>query len=88
MYGEHCAGCHAGKGEQQLSYFPDLHRMPAERHATFENIVLGGLLSNVGMASFADVLSKDDALAIHSYLIREQRKLFVALSNAQPTKEN
>jgi quinohemoprotein ethanol dehydrogenase len=31
--------------------------------------VLDGLLREKGMAGFADVLTKDDAAAIHQYLI-------------------
>jgi quinohemoprotein ethanol dehydrogenase len=42
--------------------------MSADTHAGFDDIVLGGARKAQGMASFADVLSKDDAAAIHAYL--------------------
>ena len=42
--------------------------MAADTHAQFDAIVLGGARKAQGMASFADVLSKDDAAAIHAYL--------------------
>ncbi|MGE0439709.1 MAG: PQQ-dependent dehydrogenase, methanol/ethanol family [Gemmatimonadales bacterium] len=72
---QRCARCHGGRGEAQLSSYPDLFRLTAETHAVFDSIVLGGKLAESGMASFADLLSPADAAAIHAYLIREQRKL-------------
>ena len=44
-------------------------------HQVFNKIVLEGLFSPGGMASFADVLSEEDVDAIHVYLINEQHKL-------------
>ena len=43
--------------------------MTPETPARFQDIVLGGIRAAKGMASFADVLSKDQAEAIHQYLI-------------------
>ena len=43
LYAHRCARCHGGRGEAQLSAYPDLHRMPAEVHAAFDSIVLGGV---------------------------------------------
>ena len=74
-FGNHCAHCHGGRGESQLSAYPDLFRLPAEAHAVFDAIVRGGSLASAGMASFADVVSEADAAAIHAYLVREQAKL-------------
>ena len=68
--------CHGGRGEAQLSAYPDLHRLPAATHAVFDSIVLGGKLAASGMASFADLLTPADVAAIHAYLVREQRKLW------------
>ena len=76
LFAQRCARCHGGKGEEQLSSYPDLHRLPAATHAIFDSVVLGGKYAANGMASFADVLKPADAQAIHAYLIREQRKLF------------
>ena len=78
LFGQRCARCHGGRGEQQLSAYPDLFRMPAGTHAAFDSIVLGGTLAPAGMASFADVLQPADVQAIHGYLIREQRRLWQA----------
>ena len=43
--------------------------MSRETHAAFNDIVLGGLRKDKGMASFADILKPADADAIHAYLI-------------------
>ena len=50
--------------------YPNLWAMPAERHAAFLEIVRGGAFADAGMASFADVLSEQDAKAIHAYLAK------------------
>jgi hypothetical protein len=59
---------------------PDLRFMSAQTHQQFEAIVLGGARANQGMASFADVVSVDDAQAIHAYIIdvsaKAQGRLF------------
>jgi quinohemoprotein ethanol dehydrogenase len=70
-----CAGCHGGRGDARPSPYPDLHRMAAETHAAFEDIVLGGKYRASGMASFADLLSPEQARMIQAYLIREQKRL-------------
>ena len=76
LFASKCSLCHGGRGEAQLSAYPDLHRIPAAIHAVFDSIVLGGKLSSMGMASFADVLKADDVQAIHAYLLKEQRTLW------------
>ena len=43
--------------------------MAAETHALFREIVIDGIYREKGMASFADVVSPEDAEAIHQYLI-------------------
>ena len=43
--------------------------MAPATHAAFLDIVLGGKLAANGMAGFADVLSREQAEAIHHYLI-------------------
>lgn len=77
LYSSKCQVCHAGRGETKLSGYPDLHRLPRETHAVFDSIVLGGKLSANGMASFAAVLKPEDVKAIHAYLIREQKQLWL-----------
>ena len=65
LYARTCALCH---GQQVLGGVKDLRRMTRETHAAFKDIVLGGLRKDKGMASFADILTSDDADAIHAYV--------------------
>jgi quinohemoprotein ethanol dehydrogenase len=65
LFAQNCALCH---GQLARGGIKDLRRMSADTHAHFDDIVLGGARASQGMASFADVLSKDDATAIHDYL--------------------
>jgi quinohemoprotein ethanol dehydrogenase len=66
LFAANCALCH---GQLARGGIKDLRRMSPDTHAHFADIVLGGARQSQGMASFADVLSKDDADAIHNYLI-------------------
>jgi quinohemoprotein ethanol dehydrogenase len=66
LYAQRCAICH---GIQARGGVKDLRHMEPKTHAAFLDIVLGGSRAANGMASFADLLSKDDAEAIHHYLI-------------------
>ena len=47
--------------------------MAPQTHAAFLGIVLEGQRAANGMASFADVLSREQAEAIHHYLISRAR---------------
>jgi quinohemoprotein ethanol dehydrogenase len=49
--------------------------MPPATYELFEQIVLGGLLRDNGMASFADVLQPEDVRAIQAYLKAETNRL-------------
>ena len=61
-----CAVCHGGP--DAIGNYPDLFNMPADVHAAFDNIVLDGAFSYAGMASFSDVLSKQDVNDVHAFL--------------------
>jgi quinohemoprotein ethanol dehydrogenase len=66
LYAETCAECH---GAMAVGGVKDLRIMTPASHATFADIVLGGILVEQGMAGFADLLSAADVAAIHDYLI-------------------
>jgi quinohemoprotein ethanol dehydrogenase len=66
LYQGHCAMCHGVVGERGV--FPDLRRMSKATYHAFEEIVLGGALAPLGMASFADQLDKQEAEAIRAYI--------------------
>ena len=65
LYNRYCARCHAfGRG-----IVPDLRRLSRATDAIFYDIVLRGAYQAKGMARWDDVLTSEDAQAIHSYLI-------------------
>ncbi len=66
LYGANCVLCH---GIAARGGVKDLRHMSPATHGEFLDIVMGGKRAMNGMASFADTLSKDEAEAIHQYLI-------------------
>ena len=66
LFADTCALCH---GNRAIGGVKDLRHMTPETHAKFNDIVLGGAYEAKGMASFSDILSDEDAEAIHGYLI-------------------
>ena len=66
LYARTCATCH---GPDARGGLKDLRYMTPETHAAFLDIVLKGIRTEKGMASFADLLTPADAQAIHHYLI-------------------
>ena len=70
LYAEHCLRCH-GVGTKSGGLIPDLRFSSRETHARWNDIVLGGIRADRGMASFADVLAPADADAIHAYVIAQ-----------------
>ena len=67
LYHQFCSSCHGGqaRGFQNA----DLRLMPAETHDAFQDIVRDGLMRALGMESFADRLSEDDAELVRQYII-------------------
>ena len=68
-----CAVCHGFYAVGNYDY-ADLRYSPPEVHEAYEDIVLGGILAAQGMASFADVLDKDDVKAIQAYVVTQARR--------------
>jgi len=66
LFARSCAICHANI---DYGMTPDLRRMSADTHASFNAIVLQGARRYRGMPQWDDVLTEDDAAAIHAYLI-------------------
>jgi quinohemoprotein ethanol dehydrogenase len=69
IYGGSCAICH-GDGGASRGMFPDLRRS-ALLHSkqAFDQVVLGGIRAERGMASFQDQLTEADSELILAYLI-------------------
>jgi quinohemoprotein ethanol dehydrogenase len=64
----YCFICHGDFGNRHLSQHPDLSKLTEAKHLVFNDIVLKGILSQNGMASFSNSLSEEDAEAIHQYV--------------------
>ncbi|MFN2425684.1 MAG: PQQ-dependent dehydrogenase, methanol/ethanol family [Candidatus Binatia bacterium] len=67
LYSLICSRCH-GLGVESSGLYPDLRYSSKDVFASWKGIVLGGALSSRGMASFADVLSEEEAEAIRVYV--------------------
>jgi quinohemoprotein ethanol dehydrogenase len=73
LYSQHCFRCH-GVGTKSGGMLPDLRFSSRETHARWNDIVLGGIRADRGMASFADVLAPADAEAIQAYVIAQAHR--------------
>jgi quinohemoprotein ethanol dehydrogenase len=67
-YGVHCMRCHGG-GVVSSGLLADLRFASADVHAQWDEIVLGGTRAGDGMASFADLVSREEARAVQAYVI-------------------
>ena len=68
LYQSHCFQCH-GAALSSSGVIADLRYLSRGSHEAFQQIVRGGILSGLGMASFADRLSEAEVEAIHDYVI-------------------
>src|SRR5690606_25252335 len=66
LYAETCAVCH---GQRAIGGVSDLRHMSADVRRQFNAIVLEGIFADKGMASFVDLLNREQVEAIHAYLI-------------------
>jgi mono/diheme cytochrome c family protein len=73
LYAEHCLRCH-GLNTKSGGVLPDLRFSTRETHARWNDIVLGGLRADRGMASFADVLDPSGAAATQAYVIAQAHR--------------
>lgn len=69
LYMDHCTFCHGDRAVSG-SEIADLRYLHPAKHEIFNKIVLDGLFIGLGMPTFKEVLSVDDAEAIHAYLIK------------------
>ncbi|HTQ13345.1 MAG TPA: PQQ-dependent dehydrogenase, methanol/ethanol family [Rhizomicrobium sp.] len=70
LYHRNCLVCH-GFFAQSEGEVPDLRLIDRGTWNSFDDIVRGGALKDGGMASFADVLSRDDVAAIKAYVLEQ-----------------
>ena len=67
QYNTYCSVCH-GIFARSGGAITDLRLIGEGSHATFNQVVLEGLLAANGMASFADSLTDEDVTRIHAYV--------------------
>jgi quinohemoprotein ethanol dehydrogenase len=82
VYQRHCAVCH-GDGFRTGGTTPDLRWSTAQVHEIWQDIVRGGVLKSLGMVSFAEFVSEDDAEAIRQYVLSEANRVYL-LENPAP----
>jgi PQQ-dependent dehydrogenase (methanol/ethanol family) len=85
LYHRTCLVCH-GFFAQSEGEVPDLRLAPREIWDQYDDIVRGGALSGGGMASFKDILSKDDVAAIRAYIL-DQSHLAWTQGHPPPAKK-
>ena len=70
VFGTFCGRCHGRAGAANFGILPDLRYSPLlATTEAWAGVVIGGQLAPNGMASFASVISADDADAIRAYVI-------------------
>lgn len=70
LYKRNCGGCHGGNAVSG-GVVPDLrHSLTIGDAETFNEIVHEGALSENGMVSFAEIMSREEAESIRTYVIR------------------
>lgn len=82
IYHRNCAVCH-GVLLASSREVPDLRHSSPEIWASYSDIILGGALKDKGMASFADILNKDDVAALRAYTLQSAQAEWAA---AHPKK--
>ena len=81
-YHEHCQFCH-GAGVIGGGVIPDLRYLDEVGHKTFLGVILGGMHSEKGMASFKDVLTLEQANQIQAYIISQAKLTGVSQEAAE-----
>jgi quinohemoprotein ethanol dehydrogenase len=76
-YHHTCVFCHGFFAESE-GVVPDLRTVPPEIWDQYDSIVLGGAFADGGMASFKDILTKNDVEAIHAYVLSQAHALWDA----------
>lgn len=87
IFHRNCTVCHGFFAESD-GVLPDLRTVPPEIWDQYDQIVLGGALADGGMASFKDLLTKDDVTAIRAYVLSQAHTLWDAKKGGAPAKGN
>ena len=71
IYSANCAVCH---GQNAAGGVKDLRFLTPQRHAEFNDIVLGGKLQKEGMIGFQGRLTEEQVAQVHAYLINRAQE--------------
>jgi PQQ-dependent dehydrogenase (methanol/ethanol family) len=82
LYHKTCLVCH-GFFAQSEGEVPDLRLVTPDIWSQYDNIVLNGALADGGMASFKDILTKNDVDTIRAYVLHQSH---LAWDQAHPKK--
>lgn len=77
LFHDRCMVCH-GDGAVGGGVVPDLRYMSADKHQAWLGIVIGGAHAPRGMASFAGIISAEEATAIQAYVIERAHQMIEA----------
>lgn len=69
LFYHNCARCHSYRGSP--GSYPNLWNMTPSAHDNFMEILMQGQFAFAGMAAFDDVLTPEDAEAIHAFLVND-----------------
>jgi mono/diheme cytochrome c family protein len=85
MYERLCSYCH-GAALRTGGINPDLRWSSADVHARWQEIVIGGALAPLGMVSFRQFLTPEDAEAVRQYVLSEAHEAYARLhaASAEP----
>jgi quinohemoprotein ethanol dehydrogenase len=79
VYGAYCSRCHGRADAANFGILPDLrYSATLATSEAWAAVVLDGQLAQNGMASFAPVISADDADAIRSYIVAQAHAALAA----------
>ena len=87
LFAAYCSACHRSAAPRGRGASADLRRMNAGTHAAFNQIVLQGTLRPLGMPQWNDVLTNEEADALHAYLISEQWQAYRAEQSSATTPQ-
>ncbi len=85
FYQRHCRYCH-GDGLRTGNLMPDLRWSSSAVHEQWQDIVIGGSLTPLGMVSFKDYLTTENAEAIRQYVLSEAGTVYAELHGDVETK--
>ena len=85
LFSANCAICH---GQNAVGSGPkDLRYLTADAHKDFNEIVLNGKFKDRGMAPFRDVLTPDQADAIHAFVISRGQEDWQPMIGPPPARK-